>query len=124
MWRRMLGWLQWTIAFGLLPFAAVLLIGALHGRKPGFTGVFGSGEGLLIAVAWLAAGVDALHANGAAERADWIVWPSVVFMTLSALGYGALVEDDGTSMSLNAVAWISATDLAVSGLLSIAAVIV
>lgn len=127
MGRRVWHWIGWAVVFGLFPLVALVVLQAIRGDAPTFSGTFGTGESLLISVAWLAAGVSELR-DAPFQRQplrDFLLWSSVISLCLTSLAYGELrATGSGTHLSVTTVASISAAELFLSVVISTAAVAV
>jgi hypothetical protein len=88
-------WLMWSVAFSLVPFAAVVLIRRVDsGALPGMSAIFGSGQLLLTSAALLGGGVRELAS--ASDKNFWsefFTWSATIFLFAIAAMYGYAVKE-------------------------------
>jgi hypothetical protein len=95
--RRVLFWLGCTVLGGCLPFLLPMLAAPLRPGEPppSLADLLGGGEGLLVAVAWCAAGIAEMRDAPAARARlrSFFVWASCVVLVGCAFGYGIVLAD-------------------------------
>jgi hypothetical protein len=124
MLKRATGWIQWTVVLALLPFLAQLGVDGLHKNVSSFDGLFGAGEGLVIAVAWLGAALSELSKASKQRKpnnlVDQVFWINLLFLMSSAIAYGIVVSnrDSVDDIPPHVIALVSVIDLSCSAILS------
>lgn len=96
MTRRVGHWLGWTVVFGSLPLLGILAMGVFRPTPArSLDGALGAGEGTLIAVAWLAAGIAEMRDSPARRNGfrSALQWAASVLIVLNAVAFGALFAD-------------------------------
>jgi hypothetical protein len=95
--RRVQYWIGWSIVFGCLPFLLAFLPSVLRpgAPPPSPADAFGSGEGLLVGVAWVAAGMsemrDVPDVPGSGKAL--LTWLSVVTVVACTVSYGWVLAE-------------------------------
>jgi hypothetical protein len=133
MMRRVWHWLGWSVVFGSLPLLGILAMGVFRPAPArSLDGALGGGEGTLIAVAWLAAGIAEMRDTPVRRRGSRSVlqWVASIVIAVNAVAFGATFADHsspdaGESRAVRRrIAVVSLYDLAAAVVISAVSVAV